>query len=91
MARWMAARGLHYEWMHVGFGPKGANFVGTTDTPLKPGEILRIDLGGSYKGYICDMSRSLAFGGQVSDAGATGARGDPSGQPGSPGSATAGG
>ena len=68
MARWMAARGLHYEWMHVGFGPKGANFVGATDTPLKPGEILRVDLGGSYKGYVCDMSRSLAFGGKVSDA-----------------------
>ena len=64
---WMADRGLHYEWIDIGFGPKGAEFVGPSDTRLKPGEILRIDIGGSYRGYMCDISRSLAFGGGVSD------------------------
>ena len=54
-------------WTDVGFGAKGAEFVGPTDTPLERGTILRLDIGGWWNGYVCDMSRSLAWGGKVSD------------------------
>jgi len=74
MEEWLdvafAERGSRHIWTDVGFGPKGALFAGPTDTPLRRGEILRLDIGGFYKGYLADMSRSLAWtrGGPVSDA-----------------------
>ena len=54
----------------IGFGPKGAHYVGPSDTRLKRGDIFRLDLAAGYRGYLADMSRSLAWagGGQVSDA-----------------------
>jgi len=54
----------------IGFGPKGAHYVGPSDTRLKKGDIFRLDLAASYNGYLADMSRSLACpgGGPVDDA-----------------------
>ncbi len=63
-----AQRGARHVWTDVAFGPKGANFVGPTDTPLAKGTVLRLDIGGWWQGYVADMSRSLAWGGKVSDA-----------------------
>ena len=64
--RALTEQGLHHEYTEIAFGPKGAGFVGATETRLEPGHILRLDIGGSYQGYQSDLSRSLAFG-QVSD------------------------
>lgn len=62
-----AQRGARHVWTDVAFGPKGANFVGPTDTKLERGHILRLDIGGWSEGYVCDMSRSLAWGGKPND------------------------
>ena len=61
-----ARRGSRHLWTDVGFGPKGADFVGPTDTRLERGHILRLDIGGWCEGYLSDMSRSLAWGGPPS-------------------------
>ena len=63
-----AQRQSRHIWTDVAFGPKGANFVGPTDTRLERGMVLRLDIGGWWQGYVCDMSRSLAWGGKVNDA-----------------------
>ncbi len=65
IGRAMAERGLFYNWIDIGFGPKGARSLATGDTRLRAGELMRLDLGGRYKGYPCDMARSLAVGGRV--------------------------
>jgi Xaa-Pro aminopeptidase len=62
-----AQRGARHAWTDVAFGPKGANFVGPTDARLEKGHILRLDIGGQREGYLCDMSRSLAWGGKPGD------------------------
>jgi len=56
-------------YFDIGFGPKGAHFVGPSDTRLKKGDIFRLDGAASYQGYLADMSRSLACpgGGPVGD------------------------
>ena len=59
-----ARHGSRHLWTDVGFGPKGADFVGPTDTKLEPGHIFRLDTGGWWQGYVADMSRSLAWGAQ---------------------------
>jgi Xaa-Pro aminopeptidase len=56
------AAGLRHEYTEMAFGPKGAHLVDPTDNRLKKGDLVRLDIGGSYKGYQCDLSRSLAFG-----------------------------
>ena len=63
-----AERKSRHIWTDVAFGAKGANFVGPTDTRLVRSTILRLDIGGWWNGYACDMSRSLAWGGKVNDA-----------------------
>jgi len=62
-------RKAYPHFFDIGFGPKGAHYVGPSDTRLKKGDIFRLDLAASYKGYLADMSRSLACagGGPVSD------------------------
>jgi Xaa-Pro aminopeptidase len=62
-----AERDSRHLWTDVGFGPKGARFVGPTDTQLRRGDILRIDASGWWKGYVSDQSRSLAWDGELSD------------------------
>ena len=62
-----AERGSRHLWTDIGFGPKGANFVGPTNELLRKGDILRIDASGWWKGYVSDQSRSLAWNGEISD------------------------
>jgi Xaa-Pro aminopeptidase len=54
--------GLRHEYTEIAFGPKGADLVDPTDNRLEPGHLVRLDIGGSYQGYLGDLSRSLAFG-----------------------------
>ncbi len=63
-----AQRKSRHVWTDVAFGPKGATFVGPTDTRLERGHILRLDIGGWSEGYVCDMSRSMAWGGKPVEA-----------------------
>ena len=53
---------LRHEYTETGFGPKGAYLIHPTDNRLEKGHVVRIDIGGSYRGYYCDLARSLAFG-----------------------------
>jgi len=62
-----ARRGSRHMWTDIAFGPKGANFVGPTETRLERTHILRLDIGGWCDGYVADMSRSLAWGGAPSN------------------------
>jgi len=58
-----AKRGSRHIWTDVAFGPKGADFVGPTNTKLERGHIFRLDIGGWCDGYLADMSRACAWGG----------------------------
>lgn len=47
----------------VGSGPNGANPHATpSDRPLAPGDLLIIDWGASYDGYVSDLTRTFAVG-----------------------------
>ena len=56
----LAESGGDWVWNHVAFGPRGVSCP--TPTTLRRGEAARVDLGGSYQGYICDMSRVALLG-----------------------------
>jgi Xaa-Pro aminopeptidase len=58
----LAEEGAGWEWNHVAFGPKGAQNVRPTENRIKPGEIVRLDIGGIYLDYVCDMSRVAVLG-----------------------------
>ncbi len=53
----LAEKGAKFLWAHVAFGPKGASDIVPRDVAARRGEALRVDTGGSYGGYVCDMSR----------------------------------
>ena len=53
----LAEKGAKFLWAHVAFGPKGASDIVPRDVAAQRGEALRVDTGGSYGGYVCDMSR----------------------------------
>ena len=57
---------LDYERAYVIFGPAGLKLINGAATPrpnpLKEGQYIRIDAQGKYQGYICNMSRIVAFG-----------------------------
>ncbi len=59
--------GLRHEYTEIAFGPKGARLVEPTDNRLAQGHLARLDIGGSYRGYQSDLSRSMAFG-EVSES-----------------------
>jgi Xaa-Pro dipeptidase len=61
LAREMAARGASFGWCSIAFGPKGARNIEPTERLPQPGEIVRVDLVGTYRGYYSDMSRVGAF------------------------------
>jgi len=54
--------GAGYKWAHVAFGPKGATSIFPTDNQVQPGQIIRVDHGGAYGKYVCDMSRVAVLG-----------------------------
>lgn len=56
-------RGAVPNMNHVGFGRSAA--LGMTNVPddrLKPGDMIRFDVGCVYQGYATDLSRTFAFG-----------------------------
>jgi Xaa-Pro dipeptidase len=69
MAGALTASGVAYGWCSIAYGPKGATDVQPSPRVPAPGEIVRVDLVGFFKGYFSDMSRVAAFG-QVPDAAA---------------------
>lgn len=62
MIQALVHEGAHWGWTEIGFGPKGAEFVGPSDRKLDLGEIVRIDAGGYCRSYCCDMSRVAVLG-----------------------------
>lgn len=60
------AQGLDYERAYVIFGPSGLTLANgsppSRDNQLKSGQFIRIDAQGKYEGYICNLSRIVAFG-----------------------------
>ena len=61
-----AEEGLDNERSYVVFGPAGVNLLNgaplASDNALKEGQFIRIDVQGKYQGYICNLSRVIAFG-----------------------------
>ena len=53
----LAGQGADFAWAHVAFGPKGASDITPRDVAARPGQPLRVDVGGTFGGYVCDMSR----------------------------------
>jgi Xaa-Pro aminopeptidase len=60
----LVARGVAYGWCSIAYGPKGATLIQPTERVPAPGEIVRVDLVGIYRGYYSDISRVAAFGRQ---------------------------
>ena len=58
----LAEAGARREWNHIAFGPKGATIIRPTMNRADPGHVVRLDLGGSVQGYVCDMSRVAVLG-----------------------------
>jgi Xaa-Pro aminopeptidase/Xaa-Pro dipeptidase len=62
MKRTLVDEGADHYGENLAIGPEGASMVGATGRTLRAGEIVRVDLGGSYDGYPCDLSRARVFG-----------------------------
>jgi len=54
--------GVRHEWLHTNMGPSGAQVICPNRTPINRGEILRLDVGASYKHYQSDISRVSVLG-----------------------------
>jgi len=54
--------GVRHEWLHTNVGPSGAQVICPNSTPVNRGEILRLDVGASYKHYQSDISRVSVLG-----------------------------
>jgi len=49
--------GVRHEWLHTCMGPSRAQITCPNDTPLHQGEVVRFDVGCSYRHYQSDISR----------------------------------
>ena len=65
-AQMCLAEELDYERAYAIFGPAGLSLVNgsppSLGNELKRGQFIRIDAQGKYEGYICNLSRIVAFG-----------------------------
>ena len=61
MATDLSQNGFRFGWCSVAYGPKGTTLIEPTDRVAAPGEIVRVDLVGFYRGYFSDMSRVCSF------------------------------
>jgi Xaa-Pro dipeptidase len=61
MATSLSEGGFRFGWCSVAYGPKGTTLIEPTDRVAAPGEIVRVDLVGFYRGYFSDMSRVCSF------------------------------
>ena len=62
VAAGMASRGADFGWTSVAYGPKGQLVIEPTSRRPELGEVVRVDLVGTYRGYYSDMSRVGVFG-----------------------------
>ena len=49
--------GVRHEWCHTCIGPAGVHIDCPNDTPVRPGDVVRLDVGSSYRHYQSDISR----------------------------------
>lgn len=49
--------GVRHEWVHTCIGPSGAQIICPNNTPVHQGEVVRLDVGASYRHYQSDISR----------------------------------
>src|SRR4029077_16934887 len=54
--------GVRHEWCHTQMGPSGIEITAPSPEQAKAGEIIRIDVGASYRGYQSDLSPVIAVG-----------------------------
>src|SRR5262249_47184020 len=54
--------GVRHEWCHTQMGPAGIDITAPNPGQAKVGEMIRIDVGASYRGYQSDLSPVIAVG-----------------------------
>ena len=54
--------GVRHEWIHTQIGPIGIDVVGPNPAEIRPGDMVRIDTGCSYRHYRSDFGLLLSFG-----------------------------
>jgi Xaa-Pro aminopeptidase len=54
--------GVRHEWCHTQMGPCGVDITAPNPAPARAGEMVRIDVGASYRGYQSDLSPVVAVG-----------------------------
>ena len=54
--------GARHEWIHTQIGPIGIDVVGPNPAEIKPGDMVRIDTGCSYRHYRSDFGLLASFG-----------------------------
>ena len=54
--------GVRHEWCHTCIGPWGAQISCPNTTPVRQGQIIRLDVGASFNHYQCDISRVAVLG-----------------------------
>ena len=54
--------GVRHEWCHTQMGPSGIDITAPNLGEAKTGEIIRLDVGASYRGYQSDLSPVISVG-----------------------------
>ncbi len=54
--------GARHEWIHTQIGPIGIDVVGPNPAEIRPGDMVRIDTGCSYRHYRSDFGLLVSFG-----------------------------
>src|SRR5262249_29608477 len=54
--------GVRHEWCHTQMGPAGIDITAPNPAQARAGEVIRIDVGASYRGYQSDLSPVISVG-----------------------------
>ena len=54
--------GVRHQWIITCLGPTGTKIINPSDTPVRRGEIVRVDAGADYRHYQSDVSRVACLG-----------------------------
>jgi Xaa-Pro aminopeptidase len=54
--------GVRHEWCHTQMGPAGVDITAPSPIRARAGELVRIDVGASYRGYQSDLSPVISVG-----------------------------